>query len=319
MSSSGSSWLPAGLTWMNPNTLFGFTKEKKGRALREQIKAISGSTVLDEAGIDDAQVLTLTREDLNELFPGICNFQLRRTIMSLITDTMKDSLRSGPETFAGALKHLMRKNNSNDAAVQDVLKESLRAFREMEEQLKATQAFLKPYIEVLNSLTEASARKEQWDTEGTSSRGKFPSPSQTDLKSPTITTHFEPSVRVHPFTCGRTLGVDMQILKQLKGVTESGLWDCQLILVFCPVVSRSGTDIEEALRKIPADKPAVLVTMHHTFNPNYMCPSYNISSSQANIVEHVNILFHDSQQGLLRCATNEHAITKLQSVLNRHK
>lgn len=28
MSSSGSSWLPAGLTWMNPNTLFGFTKEK---------------------------------------------------------------------------------------------------------------------------------------------------------------------------------------------------------------------------------------------------------------------------------------------------
>lgn len=42
-----------------------------------------------EAGIDDAQVLTLTREDLNELFPGICNFQLRRTIMSLITDTVK--------------------------------------------------------------------------------------------------------------------------------------------------------------------------------------------------------------------------------------
>ncbi|ROL53646.1 hypothetical protein DPX16_11255 [Anabarilius grahami] len=274
MSSAGSSWLPAGLTWIKPNTFFGFTKEKKGRDLREQIKAISGSSVLDDAGIDDAQVLTLTREDLNELFPGINNFQLRRTVMSLITDTVKDSLRSGPETFAGALKHLMHKNNSNDAAVQDVLKESLQAFREMEEQLKATQAFLKPYIEVLNSLTEASARKEHWDTEGTSSRGKFPSPSQTDLKSPTITTHF---------------------------------------------VSRSGTDIEEALRKIPADKPAVLVTMYHTFSPNYVCPSYNISSSQVNIVEHVNVLFHDSQQGLLRCAPNEHAITKLQSVLYRYK
>lgn len=42
-----------------------------------------------EAGIEDSQILTLTREDLNELFPGIRNFQLRRTIMTLITDTVK--------------------------------------------------------------------------------------------------------------------------------------------------------------------------------------------------------------------------------------
>ncbi len=36
-----------------------------------------------------------------------------------------------------------------------------------------------------------------------------------------------------------------------------------------------------------------------------------------NIVEHVNVLFHDSFQGLLRCPANENALTKLQSVLNR--
>lgn len=42
-----------------------------------------------EANIDDAQILTLTREDLNELFPGIGNFQLRRTIMMLITEAVK--------------------------------------------------------------------------------------------------------------------------------------------------------------------------------------------------------------------------------------
>ncbi|XDV41430.1 hypothetical protein PO909_010307 [Leuciscus waleckii] len=312
MSSSGSSWL----TWI-PHSL-GFTKEKKGRALREQIKKISGSTVLDDADIDDAQVLTLTREDLNELFPGIRNFQLRRTIMVLITDTVKDSLRSGPETFAGALKHLMEKNNSNDAAVQDVLKESLRAFREMEEQLKATQASLKPYIEVLNSLTEASARKEHWDTEGTTSRRTFPSSSQTDLNSPTTKTPCQPQVKVHPLLCGQTLGVDREIVALLKGVTASELWDCQLILVFCPVASRAGTDIEDALRKIPADKPAVLVMMYHTFNPNYICPSCNITSSQVNIVERVNMLFHDSQRGLLKCSANELALTKLQSVLYQY-
>lgn len=68
-----------------------------------------------------------------------------------------------------------------------------------------------------------------------------------------------------------------------------------------------------------ADKPAVLVTMHHTFNPNYVCSSYNTSSSQANIVEHVNVFFHDSQQGLLKCVSNDHAISKLQSVLYQYK
>ncbi|XP_067274008.1 uncharacterized protein si:ch211-245h14.1 [Pseudorasbora parva] len=311
MYSAGSSWFPTRLSWINPNT-WGKTKEKKGRVLREQIKAISGSSALDDAGIDDAQVLTLTREDVNELFPGIRNFQLRRTIMSLITDAVKDSLQSGPETFSGALKHLMQKN-SNDAAIQEVLKESLRAFREMEEQLKAAQASLKPYIEVLNSLAEASAKKEHWDTEETSSR-RFPS--QADLKSPSIMTPF---VRVHPFICGRTLGVDKQILAQLKGATESELWDCQLILIFCPVVSRSGTDTEDALKRVSVDKPAVLVMMHHTFNPNYACPSCNITSSQVNIVEHVNVLFHDSMYGLLKCAANQHAIDKLQSVIYQYK
>lgn len=63
----------------------------------------------------------------------------------------------------------------------------------------------------------------------------------------------EPSVRVHPFVCGRTLGTDKQILAQLKGVRESDLWDCQLILAFSPVTSRAGTDAEEALKKIPGN------------------------------------------------------------------
>lgn len=59
----------------------------------------------------------------------------------------------------------------------------------MEDQLKAAQASLKPYIEVLNSLTEASARKEDWDKEGTSSKRTFPSSSPTDMNSSTMQTH----------------------------------------------------------------------------------------------------------------------------------
>lgn len=73
---------------------------------------------------------------------------------------------------------------------------------------------------------------------------------------PTLLIYFsyaEPTVRVHPFFCGRTLGTDKQILAQLKGVKESELSDCQLILAFSPVTSRAGIDAEEALKKIPGN------------------------------------------------------------------
>ncbi|NP_001313398.1 uncharacterized protein LOC563420 [Danio rerio] len=315
MNNAGSStWLPPAFAWINPKT-WGSNKEKNARAVREEINLISGSSVLDEAGIDDAQVLTLTREDLNELFPGIKNFQLRRTIMAIITESVKDS--SGPQTFDAALKQLMA-HNSNDPAVHEVVKESLRAFREVDQQLKSAQASLKPYIDILSSLSEAPSRKEDWETERTSSRKKLPSPSHTSSRSSIKKKTYEPSVKVHLLLCGRTLGAHTQVLAGLPGVQASELMDCQLILAFCPVVSRVGTDIEEALKKIPVDKPAVLVMMYHTFNPNHICQNLHMSTSQANIMEYVNVLFHDSHNGILNCPANDQAMTKLQMILNQY-
>lgn len=70
---------------------------------------------------------------------------------------------------------------TGDAAVQDVLRECLQTFREVEEQLKAAQASLKPYIEVLNGLNEASVNKEQWGIETASHSRQYPHYDQTYL------------------------------------------------------------------------------------------------------------------------------------------
>lgn len=305
-----SQWLPH--AWRS-------NKEKNGRDLREQIKKLSRSSALDDAGIDDVQVLTLTREDLNELFPGIKNFQLRRKIMELITVAVKDSPHPGPETFANALKNLMQHRNSSDPAVQDVLRESLRTFREVEEQLKAAQASLKLYIEVLNGLNEAFVDKAHWGSEATLDSRQpphFGPANSIPMNMPSF--YVEPSVKVHSLVCGQTLGADRQILGMLEKVTFTDIADCQLILLFCPVVSRAGTDIEEALRKLPGDKATVLVVMHHTHNQNYVCPSPNISSSsQENLVDLVNVLFHDTANGLLMCPENKTAVSRVQSVIQQ--
>lgn len=61
------------------------------------------------------------------------------------------------------------------------MRECLRAFREVDDQLKAAQASLKPYIEVLNGLGEASVKKEHWGIEAASHSRQHPHYDQTNL------------------------------------------------------------------------------------------------------------------------------------------
>ncbi|KAI7799986.1 hypothetical protein IRJ41_020132 [Triplophysa rosa] len=232
--------------------------------------------------------------------------------------SQKESLQPGPEAFANALKHLIQHNDSGDAAVQDVLRECLRTFREVDDQLKAAQASLKPYIEVLNGFGEASVDKEHWGVEAASHSRQYPHYDQTSSIPQSTQSSFEPLVKVHSVVCGRTLGADQQILTQLKGVILTDITDCQLILVFCPVVSRVGTDIEEALRGIPANRPTVLIVMHHTHSTNHVGPSSSITSSPVNVVDYIHVLFHDTVGGLLPCLANNSAISRIQSVLKQY-
>uniref|UniRef100_W5NJD0 Si:ch211-245h14.1 n=1 Tax=Lepisosteus oculatus TaxID=7918 RepID=W5NJD0_LEPOC len=81
------------------------------------------------------------------------------------------------------------------------------------------------------------------------------------------------------------------------------------VLVFCPVHSRVGADIEEATKKIPTNKNAVLVVMHHTHDPNRVLSESSRLVNRTNIVETVDCLFHETV-GLLECEVNTQAIVK---------
>ncbi|KAL6464112.1 hypothetical protein MHYP_G00285030 [Metynnis hypsauchen] len=116
---------------------------------------------------------------------------------------------------------------------------------------------------------------------------------------------------------GNALNSDEGFLKKL-GERKSGLMEvsnveeCDVIMGFCPVVSRAGTDIEVALKKIQDlsdTKPVALVVLHHTFDAEYIVPDSSVSVHRENTLT-VDCLFHEDK-GLLRCQRNQEEVDKV--------
>uniref|UniRef100_A0A8C8D4T1 Uncharacterized protein n=1 Tax=Oncorhynchus tshawytscha TaxID=74940 RepID=A0A8C8D4T1_ONCTS len=102
--------------------------------------------------------------------------------------------------------------------------------------------------------------------------------------------------------------------KHLTVVTS--LEESDVILAFCPIVSRAGTDVEAALEQIPAGKPVILVVLHHTFDPDSTVPNSSRLVTRGDEILTVDSLFHENQ-GLLECPRNEEAIEKILKSLDK--
>ncbi|KAG7460920.1 hypothetical protein MATL_G00204070 [Megalops atlanticus] len=97
-----------------------------------------------------------------------------------------------------------------------------------------------------------------------------------DLSSWIPTWSANPELKVYLVLAGNTLNVHKTFVERLGAKVDlaevQNVEECDVILVFCPISSRAGIDIDASLQKIPADKPAILVVMHHTFDPNQTVP-----------------------------------------------
>ncbi|XP_076867095.1 uncharacterized protein LOC143518488 isoform X2 [Brachyhypopomus gauderio] len=115
---------------------------------------------------------------------------------------------------------------------------------------------------------------------------------------------------------GNTLNAHEEFRRKLDEQTPARMApteeESDFILTFCPVVSRAGTDIEAALREInhvSESKPAVLVVLHHTFDPNYITPDSSRFVTRKDTIT-VDCLFHEDQN-LLQCPKNYHALSRV--------
>ncbi|XP_078146171.1 uncharacterized protein LOC144542781 [Centroberyx gerrardi] len=102
--------------------------------------------------------------------------------------------------------------------------------------------------------------------------------------------------RFYTIVAGKTLGAHKAFIMKLKAIGQVEVFlpdDCDYYLVFCPIVSRVGTDISEAMEKIPDDKQVILVVMHHTINPDSFVGDSSRHVNRLDVILTVDSVFHE--------------------------
>ncbi|RVE56126.1 hypothetical protein OJAV_G00233010 [Oryzias javanicus] len=129
------------------------------------------------------------------------------------------------------------------------------------------------------------------------------------------------TVKYKMLVCGETFGAHLQFLDQMQTLglrLKKGKYEESCItIVFCPVASRIGTDAEAAMREVQGNDPVILVFMHLSQEPKHVS-STEVLTSDRRVVLEVNILYHNKQNGLLRCEQNEKAANELKQELMKH-
>ncbi|XP_036436685.1 uncharacterized protein LOC118814911 [Colossoma macropomum] len=138
-------------------------------------------------------------------------------------------------------------------------------------------------------------------------------------RNPTVSSSEEITGKLKYLCCvsGKTLKADEEYLRKLNEQIPNlkevfNVEECDIILAFCPVVSRAGTDIKAALEKLQHlsdSKPAVLVVLHHTFDPDCTVPDSSRAVKREETLT-VDCLFHEDR-GLLSCQRNQEALDKV--------
>ncbi|CAK6962142.1 uncharacterized protein si:ch211-245h14.1 [Scomber scombrus] len=117
---------------------------------------------------------------------------------------------------------------------------------------------------------------------------------------------------------GKTFGAHTQLLHKVedqdKFLLIENKEDCKVIIVFCTICSRVGSDVDAAMSDIKGDEPVILVLMHHSRDAKNTVPT-KTWPEYPNIVLAVNTFFHDTIHGLLNCHQNNEAALMIKNKL----
>lgn len=125
---------------------------------------------------------------------------------------------------------------------------------------------------------------------------------------------------------GNTLDAHQQILDRIQNQDSSSVslnlvnssdMDSDVTLLFCPIASRAGTDVETAMKRVKDDKLVILVVMRHSHEVKPVAPKRTWSHF-SNVLLHTTVFYHDTVNGLLNCQENTDAICEIRKELLKH-
>ncbi|XP_059212384.1 uncharacterized protein LOC131991101 isoform X2 [Centropristis striata] len=120
---------------------------------------------------------------------------------------------------------------------------------------------------------------------------------------------------------GQTFDAHLQLMEKVKYQAKEsaislseGSQDHAVIFVFCPISSRVASDVEAAMTDVKGNKPVILVLMHHSHVVKHTT-SMRTWSPDDRVVLHVNVFYHETVRGLLKCEENNAAVSQIFSKL----
>ncbi|XP_026173774.1 uncharacterized protein LOC113136882 isoform X2 [Mastacembelus armatus] len=316
----------------------------------EQTDRAAARTLKEADLYSDSEIRSLTRQDLNELFPEPRNLKLRRRIFAIIH-------KQPVNVILRELKDFIPHDSFKAAVTNNgVLAEYLPMLKDMKSHLNNVQEFLDAHIELLENTI-----KNQVDPEPTKGslaaarRPVEPHSSQTgghqQVAQGTVTSGWggwsmfsslqrggnpQAPQSTQPFFLslgtvmydvvveGKTFGADQQVMNYVKNHTQSGTQfiendqDSRVTVVFCPISSRVGPDVDAAMKNVKDEKDIILVLMHHMYEAKSTTFG-RTWNDYPNIKFHVNIFYHETANGLLKCSQNDEAVTKIRKKLMEYR
>ncbi|KAJ8270666.1 hypothetical protein GJAV_G00117800 [Gymnothorax javanicus] len=281
---------------------------------REKISCISQTVAeeLQDAGLRDEQISTLKQTELNELLPGLHNFQHRREIMSLIKQRGK---------VPGAqLGH--REPPKMPEGQQNALDANHLQGEPLVENAEGGEMPWKPLCDGKKS-PESAIQNEQASKSKLYSEARQCSSVDTFLVQPAkMATGLNSLPPIHAL---RQVNVhilgDFQIaqifVQQMSSqINPCSLEQCRVVLFFCAATSLKGEEIEAALSYIPDNKDTILVVGQQ---PPFILKTSRVEDINGKnlIKETVDFLFYPNT-GQTGNAVNNHSISRLHEVLQRY-
>ncbi|XP_018551696.1 uncharacterized protein si:ch211-245h14.1 isoform X1 [Lates calcarifer] len=308
--------------------------------------------VLQHEGLTtDSDIRSLTREDLRELFPGK-PFKFRREIYTII-----HKQRPINDLLEGLKGFLTQECLSAALADNGVLVEYFHVLKSVKNQLDDVQTFLDAHIDLLENISKKNQANPEPNKDSLSGQSELytnqagdnqqgahdntnasvqnvPDSDQNNGRKqkslrnyiPVLSTQNLQEVKYKMVITGKTFGAHEQLMVQVKShfrdraqLTQSSE-DHHIVIVFCPITSRVGTDVEAAMADesvSTTEKPVILVLMHHSHEARHTT-SMRTWTSKDNVVLHVNVFYHETRSGLLNCNQNIEAVVKIREAFVTH-